>query len=358
MIARDVLHGATGRRRRRRRHGARRGQPGGGPRRLRVDAAAGRDRPRPLRRCRAVLRKRPRRRVRLRRLDARRLRRGDAAGDRPAPLRRRRHAVRADLDDRSRPAAGRQAGAGGPLDRSLCRVLPPVGPRVGAPGDAAGPSRRRRRRSGASGSSRCWRTSCGSRACPTTTCARSAGRRRASSTNGSRPARTRRSTSSSGRGSLSDVEWTVQLLQLRTGVRSTSTYAAIDALVEADVLLRADADELAAAYRFCEVTRNRLVLVAGAPLDALPPQGSTTAAVASPARSTRRRHACARTTAASPAAPAASSSACSTRSDPRTPDVASDTRIPLEVESVGARGVRGGSPARAEPDRWVVRRRG
>ncbi|MET0911390.1 MAG: bifunctional [glutamine synthetase] adenylyltransferase/[glutamine synthetase]-adenylyl-L-tyrosine phosphorylase, partial [Ilumatobacteraceae bacterium] len=79
-----------------------------------------------------------------------------------------------------------------------------------------------------------------------------------------------------GRGSLSDVEWTVQLLQLRTGVRSTSTYAAIDALVEADVLLREDADELAAAYRFCEVTRNRLALVAGAPLDALPPQGSTT----------------------------------------------------------------------------------
>ena len=33
---------------------------------------------------------------------------------------------------------------------------------------------------------------------------------------------------------------------------------------------------LAAAYRFCEVTRNRLALVAGAPLDALPPQGSTT----------------------------------------------------------------------------------
>jgi glutamate-ammonia-ligase adenylyltransferase len=79
-----------------------------------------------------------------------------------------------------------------------------------------------------------------------------------------------------GRGSLSDVEWTAQLLQLRAGVRSTSTYAAIDALVEADVLLREDAEELAAAYRFCEVTRNRLALVAGAPLDALPPQGSTT----------------------------------------------------------------------------------
>jgi glutamate-ammonia-ligase adenylyltransferase len=79
-----------------------------------------------------------------------------------------------------------------------------------------------------------------------------------------------------GRGSLSDVEWTVQLLQLRSGVRSTSTNAAIEALVEAGVLAQDAADELAAAYRFCEVTRNRLTLVAGAPLDALPPQGSTT----------------------------------------------------------------------------------
>jgi glutamate-ammonia-ligase adenylyltransferase len=79
-----------------------------------------------------------------------------------------------------------------------------------------------------------------------------------------------------GRGSLSDVEWTVQLLQLRTGVRSTSTNTAIERLVDAGALAREDADELAAAYRFCEVTRNRLALVAGAPLDALPPQGSTT----------------------------------------------------------------------------------
>jgi glutamate-ammonia-ligase adenylyltransferase len=78
-----------------------------------------------------------------------------------------------------------------------------------------------------------------------------------------------------GRGSLSDVEWTVQLLQLRSATRTPSTMGAIDALVEVGVLAPADADDLASAYRFCEVTRNRLCLVAGAALDALPPQGST-----------------------------------------------------------------------------------
>ncbi len=78
-----------------------------------------------------------------------------------------------------------------------------------------------------------------------------------------------------GRGSLSDVEWTAQLLQLRWGVRSPSTMAALDALVDHDVLDRADADVLATAYRFCEATRNRLYLVNSGPGDSLPPQQST-----------------------------------------------------------------------------------
>ncbi len=67
----------------------------------------------------------------------------------------------------------------------------------------------------------------------------------------------------------------MQLLQLRTATRSPSTMRAIDALVGEGVLAPGDAHDLAAAYRFCEVTRNRLCLVAGTPLDALPPQGST-----------------------------------------------------------------------------------
>jgi glutamate-ammonia-ligase adenylyltransferase len=77
-----------------------------------------------------------------------------------------------------------------------------------------------------------------------------------------------------GRGSLSDVEWTVQLLQLRSGTHCASTMGAIVGLVDTGVLAPADADVLQSSYRFCELTRNRLCLVAGTPLDALPPQGS------------------------------------------------------------------------------------
>ena len=73
-----------------------------------------------------------------------------------------------------------------------------------------------------------------------------------------------------GRGSLSDVEFTVQLLQLRHGVRSSGTMAALDALCAAGALSTGDRSVLAEAYRFCERTRNRLYLVRGTPGDALP----------------------------------------------------------------------------------------
>jgi glutamate-ammonia-ligase adenylyltransferase len=75
-----------------------------------------------------------------------------------------------------------------------------------------------------------------------------------------------------GRGSLSDVEWTAQLLQLRHGVRQPGTMAALTALVDAGALDPTDAGALAEAYRFCERTRNRLFLVRGAAGDALPTQ--------------------------------------------------------------------------------------
>ena len=55
-----------------------------------------------------------------------------------------------------------------------------------------------------------------------------------------------------GPGSLSDVEWTVQLLQLRNGVKAEGTLDALDALTSAG---RRDADDarvLAESYRFCE----------------------------------------------------------------------------------------------------------
>ncbi|HTJ76932.1 MAG TPA: bifunctional [glutamine synthetase] adenylyltransferase/[glutamine synthetase]-adenylyl-L-tyrosine phosphorylase [Acidimicrobiales bacterium] len=73
-----------------------------------------------------------------------------------------------------------------------------------------------------------------------------------------------------GRGSLSDVEFCAQLLQLRTGVRSPGTMAALAALESAGALSSDDHAVLAEAYRFCERARNRLFLVRGTPGDALP----------------------------------------------------------------------------------------
>ena len=76
-----------------------------------------------------------------------------------------------------------------------------------------------------------------------------------------------------GRGSLSDVEWTVQLLQLQHHIRAEGTMTALDALVAAGALQGDDAAILRAAYRFCEEARNRLYLVRGQPGDALPATG-------------------------------------------------------------------------------------
>ena len=81
-----------------------------------------------------------------------------------------------------------------------------------------------------------------------------------------------------GRGSLSDVEFTVQLLQLQHGarhpdIRVTSTIYALHQL-RADGLLDAgDADALEEAYRFCERARNAQYLLTGRPGDALPTDG-------------------------------------------------------------------------------------
>jgi len=83
-----------------------------------------------------------------------------------------------------------------------------------------------------------------------------------------------------GRGSLSDIEFTAQLLQLQHGVRATGTMAALDALAAAGALDSEDHGTLAAAYRFCERTRNRWYLVKGSPGDALPTQGDQLARLA------------------------------------------------------------------------------
>lgn len=78
-----------------------------------------------------------------------------------------------------------------------------------------------------------------------------------------------------GPGSLSDIEWTVQLLQLEHGVTATGTLTALEGLVADKAVTSADAAVLAEAYRFCERTRNRLALVRDIPGDALPTTGPT-----------------------------------------------------------------------------------
>jgi glutamate-ammonia-ligase adenylyltransferase len=81
-----------------------------------------------------------------------------------------------------------------------------------------------------------------------------------------------------GRGSLSDVEFTVQLLQLQHGaghpeIRVTSTIDALHELRAAGLLDPGDADALEEAYRFCERARNARYLLTGRPGDALPTDG-------------------------------------------------------------------------------------
>jgi [glutamine synthetase] adenylyltransferase / [glutamine synthetase]-adenylyl-L-tyrosine phosphorylase len=75
-----------------------------------------------------------------------------------------------------------------------------------------------------------------------------------------------------GRGSLSDVEFTAQMLQLQYGVRATGTVAALRALASTGVLHDDDADVLTDSYRFCEKVRNRWYLVNSGPSDSLPVQ--------------------------------------------------------------------------------------
>ncbi|WP_454858170.1 bifunctional [glutamine synthetase] adenylyltransferase/[glutamine synthetase]-adenylyl-L-tyrosine phosphorylase [Promicromonospora soli] len=71
-----------------------------------------------------------------------------------------------------------------------------------------------------------------------------------------------------GRGGVSDVEWTVQLLQLQhafevPGLRTTGTVAALKAAREADLLTDDDAEVLLEAWRLASRLRSAIVLWSG-----------------------------------------------------------------------------------------------
>ncbi|MGH3677997.1 MAG: bifunctional [glutamine synthetase] adenylyltransferase/[glutamine synthetase]-adenylyl-L-tyrosine phosphorylase [Mycobacterium sp.] len=88
-----------------------------------------------------------------------------------------------------------------------------------------------------------------------------------------------------GRGGLTDIEWTVQLLQLRhahevPASHSTSTLDALDAIAAAELIAQGDVDLLRQAWLTATRARNALVLVRGKPTDQLPGPGRQLNAVA------------------------------------------------------------------------------
>lgn len=75
-----------------------------------------------------------------------------------------------------------------------------------------------------------------------------------------------------GRGSLSDIEFTAQLLQLEHGVLAPGTVEGLERLTRLGVLDPTDAATLIESFQFCERVRNRWFLVNSAPGDSLPTQ--------------------------------------------------------------------------------------
>ncbi|WAL71533.1 bifunctional [glutamine synthetase] adenylyltransferase/[glutamine synthetase]-adenylyl-L-tyrosine phosphorylase [Kitasatospora sp. YST-16] len=88
-----------------------------------------------------------------------------------------------------------------------------------------------------------------------------------------------------GRGGLADVEWTVQLLQLRHGhelpaLRTTRTRAALAAATEAELVDREDAEVLDAAWVLASRVRAAVMLVRGRAGDSFPGDARELAGVA------------------------------------------------------------------------------
>jgi glutamate-ammonia-ligase adenylyltransferase len=88
-----------------------------------------------------------------------------------------------------------------------------------------------------------------------------------------------------GRGGLADIEWTVQLLQLRhahtvPALHNTSTLDSLDAIGAAELIAAGDVELLRQAWLTATRARNALVLVRGKPTDQLPGPGRQLNAVA------------------------------------------------------------------------------
>lgn len=88
-----------------------------------------------------------------------------------------------------------------------------------------------------------------------------------------------------GRGGLADIEWTVQLIQLRhahdvPSLHNTSTLQTLDAIGAAELMSETDVELLREAWILATKARNALVLVRGKPTDQLPAPGHVLSAVA------------------------------------------------------------------------------
>ena len=88
-----------------------------------------------------------------------------------------------------------------------------------------------------------------------------------------------------GPGGLSDVEWTVQLLQLQhghahPGLRTTSTLDAVSVAAGVGLLQEGQATRLSQAWRRASPLRNAIMLVRGRAGDALPSDTRELAAIA------------------------------------------------------------------------------
>ena len=88
-----------------------------------------------------------------------------------------------------------------------------------------------------------------------------------------------------GRGGLADIEWTVQLTQLRHAheypeLHNTSTLETLDAIAELKLLPEDQVEMLTDAWLTATKARNALVLVRGKPVDQLPGPGRALRSVA------------------------------------------------------------------------------